>query len=91
MLTNIFNSLRYGLCVRMSFRGLLGYQNEYIEEHIKRHGRQLDYYERKYASFSKRKLSVLFLNDFNFFPTKDESGKPVWLINLLLSLRKRSD
>jgi len=74
----------------MSFRGLLGYQNEYIEEHIKRHGRQLDYYERKYASFSKRKFFV-FLNDFNSSPTKDESGKPVWLINLLLSLRKRSD
>lgn len=23
------------------------FQNEYIEEHIKRHGRRLDYYERK--------------------------------------------
>lgn len=76
MLTNIFNSLRYSLCARMFFRGLLGYQNEYIEEHIKRHGRQLDYYERKYASFSKQNF-LSFLNDSIFPFAKDESGKPV--------------
>lgn len=48
-----FNSLRYDLCTCISSSGLSKHQNEYIEEHIKRHGRPLDYYERKYASLQK--------------------------------------
>lgn len=35
---------------RVLYSLIYALQNEYIEEHIKRHGRRLDYYERKYVS-----------------------------------------
>ncbi|KAL1718927.1 ribosomal protein S8e-domain-containing protein [Schizophyllum commune] len=44
---NVFYSLRYSLTQRSGGGELIFAQNEYIEEHIKRHGRRLDYFEKK--------------------------------------------
>ncbi|KAL1677330.1 ribosomal protein S8e-domain-containing protein [Schizophyllum commune] len=43
----MFYSLRYGSTQRSGGGELIFAQNEYIEEHIKRHGRRLDYFEKK--------------------------------------------
>lgn len=58
-------------------------QNEYIEEHIKRHGRRLDYFELK-------SVFEISPQNSNLIHILGASVKPVQLINLLQLLRRLS-